>query len=481
MRFDSVNQKIKGFTLIEIIVVVFIIGLLSGIIMVGYNNYRSNAAVAQIKSDLSGASTVMENARNFNNSYPSSVPSTFDPSSGVTLSGGGSTDGKTYCIDEYINSSPSIRYYITNTSTNPQLGGCVTGVGSIAGSVILGSTLTAGSISPAGSTVSYQWQNSTTPSGTFSNIAGATNSTYVVAAGDIGKYIRVLVNGTGNYVGTQTTSSTGTIALDCPTGFIVVPGNSIYGTSDFCVMKYEAKITGNVNGNQTYSSAFVPESRVTGTPWVNITQPLAIVESQTVCTGCHLITDAEWLTIASNALSLSSNWQGGQVGSGYIYSGHNDNAPANSLAAAVDSDPYNGTGQTSPSNQKRTLTLTNGEVIWDLAGNVSEFTASRTGSQPGGVSGWAWREWTAVADSNLLSPNPSPVTTGITGSNLWDSWKGIGKLYSSSTAANSNPDTYVLLRGGPFNVASSGAGVLSLNLSYGQASINISAGFRVAK
>src|SRR5579884_4158748 len=27
----------------------------------------------------------------------------------------------------------------------------------------------------------------------------------------------------------------------CPEGYILVPGSKLYGTSDFCVMKYEAK------------------------------------------------------------------------------------------------------------------------------------------------------------------------------------------------------------------------------------------------
>ncbi|OQB08677.1 MAG: hypothetical protein BWY21_01145 [Parcubacteria group bacterium ADurb.Bin216] len=46
----------------------------------------------------------------------------------------------------------------------------------------------------------------------------------------------------------------------------------------FHIMKYEAKIQGNNDGNQTYSSSFVPESRAAGTPWVNISQTNAIAE-----------------------------------------------------------------------------------------------------------------------------------------------------------------------------------------------------------
>lgn len=121
-------------------------------------------------------------------------------------------------------------------------------------------------------------------------------------------------------------------------------------------MKYEAKQVGATN---------VPISQAAGTPWVNISQTDAIANSPNVagCTGCHLITEAEWLTIAQNVLSVASNWSGGVVGSGYIYSGHNDGAPNAALAA--DTNDANGYyGETNiVGNQRRTLTLTNGAVI----------------------------------------------------------------------------------------------------------------------
>src|SRR5690606_37026488 len=67
----------------------------------------------------------------------------------------------------------------------------------------------------------------------------------------------------------------------CPSGFIVVPGSSLFGTDAFCVMKYEAK---NAGSN-------VPVSPASGTPWVSIPQPSAIAHapSPVGCTGCHLI------------------------------------------------------------------------------------------------------------------------------------------------------------------------------------------------
>lgn len=256
------------------------------------------------------------------------------------------------------------------------------------------------------------------------------------------------------YVITQATTPTLVVAATCPAaGFIPVPGSATYGTSDFCVMKYEAK---NVGGIAT--------SQASGTPWVNINWTSAITTAVAACSGCHLITEAEWMTIAKNVLSVSSNWSGGSVGSGYIYSGHNDNSPNGSQAADTnDANGYYNTGNVTPSSQRRTLTLSNGEVIWDLAGNVWEWTAGQTISGQPGIAnnGWAWREWTAITTPGTLSPNPSPIATGITGASSWNSSNGIGQIYSNADEVDPNSRSFI--RGGhSWNGVS--AGVLSLSL-----------------
>ena len=241
-------------------------------------------------------------------------------------------------------------------------------------------------------------------------------------------------------------------------------------------MKYEAKIQGNDNGQTTYTTSMVPESRATGTPWVNITQTQAKTASASA--GGHLITEAEWMTIAANVLSVPSNWSTGTVGSGYIYSGHNDNSPANSLAASTDSDGYSGTGNTS-GNQKRTLTLTNGNVIWDLAGNVWEWTDQTiTGNQPGLTTdtGYSWKEWTnANLQMNGLNQLSRPATLSATAS-TWNSSNGIGQLYSNPTESGAR----AFIRGGYWNGVSY-AGVATLNLSNSPTNAYTSFGFRVAR
>jgi hypothetical protein len=74
----------------------------------------------------------------------------------------------------------------------------------------LTATATAPDVANSGATVkTYQWKKADTSNGTYTNITGATASTYVVEAALIGKYIKILVTAT-NDVGATTSLSTAT-------------------------------------------------------------------------------------------------------------------------------------------------------------------------------------------------------------------------------------------------------------------------------
>ncbi len=91
----------------------------------------------------------------------------------------------------------------------------ITAIGAISGTMQVEQTLTAGALTPTGATATYQWQRCTTSDGTYSNISGATSSTYTLAAGDLNYYIKVVATGSGNYSGTQTSAARGPVAA-CP-------------------------------------------------------------------------------------------------------------------------------------------------------------------------------------------------------------------------------------------------------------------------
>ncbi len=337
------------------------------------------------------------------------------------------------------------------------------------------------------------------------NISGeiAAGSLAVSGAGNIGGTLTVadgaLFNGTlsvasgatfGANVAVAGTISASKFSISCPAGYVVVPGNSKFGTSDFCLMKYQAK---NVGG--------VATAVATGAPWANISQRTS--QDMSRAAGGHLVTEMEWMTVATDILWQPENWcnlNGSGCGfapgtSGkYLASGHNDNSPAQALeASSDDSQACFGTvtagvdtvcGSVS-GTQKRTHTLSNGEVIWDLAGNITEWTdAWITGNeQPTTADSYIdttdhfqWRQWNTVNKRIGYLQYAMPTNRG------WGQNQRIGDLYSldDSGYSSTNYTQYGFRRGGNWNNGSN-AGVFALYLNGTPTITGEDVGFRVAR
>lgn len=395
------SSRKKGFTVVELLVVIVIIGILAAMVIEAFAFAMNNAKVATVKSDLATAANKLKLYYQEYGSYP-----TLDANLCPTAP---STVDNDYCLKK-----------------------------------------------TAGTTLAY---NSISP------------QTFRLTS----------TKDTTSYYATESNAPTQASAITCPTGYIVVPGSATYGTSDFCVMKYEAK---NVGG--------VPTSQAALTNWGTITQPNAITTSTTACSGCHLITEAEWLTIAQNVMLVAGNWTGGAVGSGQMYLGHTDNSPSGRIAASTnDSDGYINTGNfagdasvsvngVTGNSQRRTLTLSNGEVIWDFVGNAYEWTQGQaTGGQPGVLGGGlATREWNAVTTHGTLSPDPYPATAYAPAAS-WVGAQGIGRVH---TNADDTTVTHPFLRSGYYNhSAGDSPGPFYLCTSDIMTDAYASIGFRVTK
>ncbi|MFZ2125732.1 MAG: prepilin-type N-terminal cleavage/methylation domain-containing protein [Candidatus Saccharimonadales bacterium] len=123
MSLTKSTKQSNGFTIIELVVVMAIIGILASISIVGYGSWRQSITTTQLKSDLHGVAAAMENARTFGDEYPASIPATFTPSLGVSLSGG-SYDGNSYCIEAVSTEDASVKYHVSDGSSTTQSGGC---------------------------------------------------------------------------------------------------------------------------------------------------------------------------------------------------------------------------------------------------------------------------------------------------------------------------------------------------------------------
>ncbi len=83
------NRRTQGFTLVEVLLVVAIIGLLATIAIPQFITYRANAIDSQMKSALKNAAVAMESYFAEKQSYPTTVTAItavgFNPTAGVTL------------------------------------------------------------------------------------------------------------------------------------------------------------------------------------------------------------------------------------------------------------------------------------------------------------------------------------------------------------------------------------------------------------
>lgn len=328
----------------------------------------------------------------------------------------------------------------------------------------------------AGGSGQTSWSDSTKFSSSSSVTTGTAN--------------QITLSATEKLTNTGFTSdnSSWSVAAVPPSGWVEVPGNATYSTTNFLAMKYEAKcastsdlttgLTSSDTGYNTWPDNTAACTSANSRAVVSVASgyPIANVSQTTSATRCaavtlngnaaHLQTNNEWMTIARDGEAQAGNWSLGSVGSGYLFAGHNDNVPAKARVASTTdtgdyrcaytdtagttenptSCPTNTANNTSGTtgNQVRTLTLSNGAVIWDIAGNVWEWTNNtiQGKDQPtGSTTGFNWREFTALTTYGTLSYDQvRPSNTSYNAS------YGVGRIYSDGTSSNTT--TYVFIRGG---------------------------------
>ncbi|MFC1612803.1 LamG-like jellyroll fold domain-containing protein [Patescibacteria group bacterium] len=282
---------------------------------------------------------------------------------------------------------------------------------------------------------------------------------------------------------------------DCPTGYVFVPGNSTYSTSDFCVMQYEAKYDSNDDGTGDdapteckYNTDYdtwdwgkdvatecgydVNEtarvvSTAAGSPIAGITH----TEALSACpSGDHIITNDEWMTIARDAEQVNANWTGGEVGSGCLFAGNNGDA----TCGYNGDDPEKGTGR----NARAKFILSSGEEVYDISGNVWEHVkvdASDTliddTPTDGGAAEWRWIEFTAITGYGDLSYDQIRPSNSS-----WNADQGMGRLYTYNGVSSNR----VFLRGGMWS-DDTNAGAFTLSLNWTASTQHYTVGVRCAR
>ena len=230
-----------GFTIVELLVVIVVIGVLAAITIVSYTGISNRAKSATLMADLTHASNQLKFYQVDHSAYPTSLDASDCPLDSLSVvddryclkssSGNTFTTYTQLSTNEFIldatNTNGTI-YRVTEDSTPAPATGLAT-IAVISGTKAVGSVLTAGALTPSGATVTYQWQTATTSGGTYTNIAGATASTYTLIVGDLGDYIKIVATGSGSYANSVTSAAT-TVITTPITAIAVISGTKVVGS-----------------------------------------------------------------------------------------------------------------------------------------------------------------------------------------------------------------------------------------------------------
>jgi hypothetical protein len=316
--------------------------------------------------------------------------------------------------------------------------------------------------------------------------------------------------------------------VSCPIGYIGVPGATLLeGTtvSDFCVMKYEAKALNTstlvvdldgmrlADGSQwttLFLSDISARSLADGQPMRAINYTDARFECQELGSGYDLISDYQWMVVAENILRMPINdidsSANTQLATGYARIG-----PSTPLSTTSSNDPsisgcdvwqslgsisnaftstcqlrgnvstfgYNGTAtnfsisygaNTIGKSQLRTHVISNGNVLWDFAGNVYEIVRNVTPSGQISYPGASYYQFVTNypissgsaeyydSDDNYLADAPLTLFNSWMAPTASSSTQGLGSInllvYNSSERQIVRGGAYGTGIGGIFGVSS---------------------------
>lgn len=414
MNFQSKNL---GFTLVELMVVIAIIGILATLIMVTLDNTKTTARNTRRLADIKELQLALKLFYNDNGFYPTAI------TAGSSISRNG------------VN-------YLLRVPENPK-----------------------------------PW-----------NDGSCLNQDYIYKQIENGKRytISFCLSDRTDDLSSGTKLATANGILNCPTDWVGIPGSETFQTNDFCVMKYEAKcalasnptsgLTTPLSSNSTYNNSsqacagsYMPVSTSSGFPIANITHSTAKTYCQNI--GGHLITNAEWMTIARNVEQVGANWWGQSYHSGSLDLG---NYGLSSSGLAMDGSLQFGSNRWWIPIYNRDLLLLSGDTIKDFSGNVAEWVDGQCtlGSGSGNYHN------TSGALIDWPNSNLDDYERGVAGPSdpLWISnSEGVGQYKGCSTNGNA------FLRGGHLN-AGYDVGIYHLDLTNNTSSSSGSLiGFRCVK
>jgi len=288
-------KKQFGFTIVELLIVIVVIGILAAITIVAFNGVQSKAKLASMQSEIVGATKKLETYKvtvGTAAQYPSDLAAAGVTSSGSnTLAYTPGGNSSTYCLS-VVNGQDSM--YVTNSSLKPQQGSCAApdqlialwamnnNANDISGNAINGTVNgAAATIGQNGQASSaYQFNGTSNyialPANTLLNLtnnfsvsswvkidnsvnANNWNDIFAGSVGDVGVGINVSASGVGHLMMTKVSH------LDIPRSTEPVMKDSwVHLVTTFSTNTVSYYLNGQPNGDTPTSVTFTPGTKRIG-------------------------------------------------------------------------------------------------------------------------------------------------------------------------------------------------------------------------
>lgn len=121
LTMGTKNTSSNGFTIVELLVVIVVIGILAAISVIAFNGVQKRASIALVQSDLRNAATAIRAAEVESGAYPTAFPSSVKASPGVGLAF--TESAETFCINGTHERFDDIAWHV-NGANEPREGLC---------------------------------------------------------------------------------------------------------------------------------------------------------------------------------------------------------------------------------------------------------------------------------------------------------------------------------------------------------------------
>ena len=116
----------SGFTIVELLIVIVVIGILAAITIVAYNGITLRARTASVQTDMKNSANLLANDNTVNNSYPISIAAAnngqgLKSSPGTTYQYAYTSSGNSYCL---TGTNGTTSYFSSSANPTPQSGTC---------------------------------------------------------------------------------------------------------------------------------------------------------------------------------------------------------------------------------------------------------------------------------------------------------------------------------------------------------------------